>query len=86
MMDDKIFKQPGSLEPKDNKKFLGYKVFQKIMDKIPVKYRNLIVWISFAVVFIIWILDIVIADPLPFVDEAALTFLLYILTRYILEE
>jgi len=57
-------------------KYLG-----QLLDIIPAPYQNLALNVSLALIGVLWIVDVITPDPLPFIDEAGLTYLLYLLWK-----
>lgn len=66
--------QPKKTDPAVN--FLG-----ELVDLLPIAYQDTVINIALVLIGIIWIVDMVTIDPLPFLDEAGLTYLLYLLWR-----
>ena len=66
--------QPKKADPAVN--YLG-----ELLNLIPAAHQDLVINIALALVGLVWLVDVITPDPLPLLDEAGLTYLLFLLYR-----
>lgn len=77
MEDEKLAKaaaESGPMNPPKKNHLLD-----DLVSVIPAKHQDLVIDLTLGAIGILWLVDMVIPDPLPLVDEAGLAYLFYLI-------
>jgi hypothetical protein len=62
-------------------RYLHY-ILDKLKIRRPVRPTDNVTLATVALIIVVWIIDLFVPDPIPFIDEILLPFIAYIITYY----
>ena len=84
MKDEEIAKQAienGPLKPPKTK-VKGEGIIDELVGLFPAEYHKVVINVGLGLIGLVWIVDMITPDPIPFIDEAGLAYLFYLLWAY----